>query len=121
MGSLSTLSVADGDIEITYDTQNTAEAIRAKRMIKDMLKRGYALLVEDEDGKYVRALDFNETKGRYIVADFAPETVEPEPSTEPMEKKLDEQTKKTVRSKARTKEIPMERANAVAVARTAGG
>ena len=42
MGSLSILNAGKGDIKISYSKDNAAEAIRAKRIIKDMLARGYA-------------------------------------------------------------------------------
>jgi hypothetical protein len=68
---LSILNVYEGDVEITFDKDNAAEAIRARRIISDMLKRGYALLIE-VDGAYQRAIDFDEKTGRYIIADFDP-------------------------------------------------
>jgi hypothetical protein len=77
-GCLEILNVQAGDMKITFDTGNIAETIRAKRIITDMLRRGYALVVEVErDGKraYERAQGFDEKTGEYIIADFAP--VEP--------------------------------------------
>lgn len=65
MGALEILNVSEGDMKISFDTNDCAEAIRAKRIIKDMLRRGYALLV---DGQRIK--DFDETKGEYIIADF---------------------------------------------------
>jgi hypothetical protein len=99
----------DGDIEITFDKNNTAEAIRAKRIIKDMIRRGYALLVKGDDGSYTRALDFNPEKGEYIIADLDTEGYE------------NEQTEAKTAGKRGRKSIPMEKADVVAVARTAGG
>ena len=40
-GTLEILNVGAGDVVITFDKTNPAEQIRAKRIIKDMLKRGY--------------------------------------------------------------------------------
>lgn len=65
MGALEILNVSEGDMKISFETSDCAEAIRAKRIIKDMLRRGYALLV---DGQRIK--DFDETKGEYIIADF---------------------------------------------------
>lgn len=76
MGSIAILNVGAGDVKVTFDKNNPAETIRARRIIKDMLRRGYALLVEVERGgekKFERALDFDESNDSYIVADFDPQ------------------------------------------------
>lgn len=72
-GSLSCLNVAGGDVKITFDTGNIGETIRAKRIITDMLRRGYALLVE-VDGAYQRAIESDEKRGEYVIADYDPST-----------------------------------------------
>lgn len=73
-GQVGILNVGAGDTKLTFDNQNPAETIRAARIVKDMLRRGYALLIEvdQSDGSkaYQRALDFDESKAEYIVADF---------------------------------------------------
>ncbi len=69
MGTLEILNVSEGDVKISFDTNDAPEAIRAKRIIQDMLRRGYALLVEVE-GKYQRIRSFDEAKGEYVIADF---------------------------------------------------
>jgi len=74
-GVLEILNVQGGDVKITFDKQNTAETIRARRIVTDMLRRGYALVVEvDRNGEraYERIQGFDEAKGEYIVADFDP-------------------------------------------------
>ena len=76
MGSVAILNVGAGDTKLTFDRDNPAESIRAARIVKDMLRRGYALLVEVErEGKkaFERALDFREDTCEYIIADFDPE------------------------------------------------
>ena len=51
-GSIAILNVGAGDTRLSFDKANPAEAIRAARIVKDMLRRGYALLVEVErDGQ----------------------------------------------------------------------
>lgn len=72
-GEVGILNVGAGDTKLTFDKSNPAECIRAARIVKDMLRRGYALLVDRGDGKYQRALDFDETQFEYIIADFDPE------------------------------------------------
>jgi len=139
MGKLNVLSVNDGDIEITFDNQNAAECIRAKRIINDMLRRGYALLVELPDGTYTRVRKFIEKHGKYIIADFAPveeseyyeqpredqekpkiEKIEP---ADPEAKYVGEKKRpgRPAGKKNKGTEVAMEKVNAVAVAPTAGG
>lgn len=126
MGSLSCLNVSGGDIAISFDTNDAAEAIRARRIIVDMLKRGYALMVKGDDGTYSRALEFDETKGEYIMADYDPSAETPDEAqagaasdeTEKVQAKATRATKKGGRGRRRR---PMETADCVAVARSAGG
>lgn len=131
-GTVGILNVGAGDIKISFDPANPAERIRAARIVKDMLRRGYALLVE-VDGKYQRAKDFDEECCCYIVADFDPlaacehDHQEAFHGTEKIEVKTDS-TKAVAapaapRKRGRTslKKLPAESTNAVAVARTAGG
>lgn len=69
MGTLEILNVSAGDVKISFDTQDAAEAIRARRIVQDMLRRGYCLLIE-VDGKIQRVKEFDEARGEYIIADF---------------------------------------------------
>jgi hypothetical protein len=80
-GTVGILNVGAGDITLSFDPANAIERIRSARIVRDMIRRGYALLVEVErDGvkSFERALDFDEAHCRYLIADFAPETVERE-------------------------------------------
>jgi hypothetical protein len=137
-GALSVLNVGAGDTKLTFDKNNPVERLRAARIVTDMIRRGYALLVEVDDGKggkaYQRAHAFREDTCEYIVADFDPLAAQPEDThaapqaTEPLSAPtpstgLDDgpplATRKRGRPRARA--IAAESANAVAVARTAGG
>jgi hypothetical protein len=72
-GVLEILNVQGGDVKITFDQQNVSDAIRARRIVTDMLRRGYALVVEIErngEKAYERIQGFDEARGEYIVADF---------------------------------------------------
>lgn len=77
-GDVSILNVGDGDTKLSFDPKNPAERIRAARIVADMLKRGYALLIEQDDGKggkeYIRAQSFDEKVCEYVIADFDPIT-----------------------------------------------
>lgn len=75
VGTINILNVGEGDIKLSWNSADASERIRMGRIIKDMLRRGYALLVEVErDGvtAWERAYDFNEAAGAYIIADFDP-------------------------------------------------
>jgi|SRR6185503_18127188 len=105
-GSLEILNVGAGDVKITFDKEDAAEAIRAKRIIKDMIRRGYALLVQDSDGKFQRAKAFDEATSEYVIADLGDDDDEEgEPGT----------------SKVREKRVKMHKARVTAVGRSAGG
>jgi hypothetical protein len=126
-GVLEILNVQGGDVKITFDKDNPQESIRAKRIVSDMLRRGYALVVEverDGDRKYERAQGFDEKTGEYIIADFDPVAAQeadteevagtPPSASEPMQATL----KKRGRT---TKRLPMETTKATGIGRSAGG
>ena len=72
-GEVAILNVGEGDTKLTFNSKDPAEVIRAGRIVKDMLRRGYALLVDLEgDGNLTRALDFDENTNEYIIADLDP-------------------------------------------------
>lgn len=86
MGQIGILNVGAGDTKLTFDKNNPAECIRSARIIKDMLRRGYALLIEVADNKgnksYTRVHEFREDTCEYIIAD-GPENTYNERNTEP--------------------------------------
>jgi len=138
-GTVSVLNVAGGDIELRFDKSNLAERIRAGRVVRDMLRRGYALLVEVErDGEkaFERALDFDETKGVYLIADYDPEaarqtgpTLKKETQDGASEGGADQAAEVGAAAEPQPgkrrgrprKELPAESTRAVAVSRSAGG
>src|SRR6266702_4041991 len=74
-GEVAVLNVGAGDVKLSFNNSDPAETIRAGRIVKDMLRRGFALLVEVERGgerRFERALDFDEGKSQYVIADFDP-------------------------------------------------
>src|SRR5262249_51373539 len=74
MGELGILSVGAGHNKLVFDPTDEAGMIRAARTVKDMLRRGYAMMVEVEgaDGKkaFRRVHDFEEGTFEYVIADF---------------------------------------------------
>lgn len=76
MGQIGILNVGAGDTKLVFDKNNPAECIRSGRIVRDMLRRGYALLIEVTDAKgekaYQRVTEFREDTCEYIIADFDP-------------------------------------------------
>lgn len=71
-GTVGVLNVGAGDTKLSFDPKNPAERIRAARIVRDMIRRGYALLIEVEPNQFQRAHDFDEERCEYIIADFDP-------------------------------------------------
>lgn len=134
-GEVGILNVGAGDTKLTFDNRNPAETIRAARIVKDMLRRGYALLIEvtqpDGSKAFQRALAFHEDTCEYVIADYDPSIVSPEPERPtdeeagqaqpgrpPEERAEAPETRKRGRP---SKTVPASTTRAVAVARTAGG
>lgn len=107
--ALSILNVGDGDTKITFDKDKPEERERACRIVADMLKLGYAIMVKDADGKWTRAVGFDPETAEYLV------------SAEPTdEAAVQKPTKKVKRGRA-AKRLPASTTRAVGVARSAGG
>jgi len=109
--SLAILNVGEGDTKLTFDKEKPVELERTRRIIVDMLKLGYAILVrvgESASGKpkYRRATGFDAKHDEYLVMDVPPEADE-----RPIPK----------RGRGRTRRIPAHSTTGVAVARSAGG
>jgi len=140
-GTVGILNVGAGDTKLSFDPSNPVERIRAARIVRDMLRRGYALLVEVErDGvkKFERALDFREDTCEYVIADFDPSASVAEPAPAPVLTKDQDHAQEpheaapaaetpaaeaaAPRKRGRpAKLVPAEKSRAVAVAPTAGG
>lgn len=133
-GAVGILNVGAGDTKLSFDPANPAERIRAARIVRDMLRRGYALLIEVEvNGQKTttRALDFHEDVCEYVIADFDPvaahDADQQEESTHGQQDQAqagdtqatDPGAKPKLKPGRRT--VKAESTRAVAVARTAGG
>ena len=62
-GSLSILNVGAGDLELRFNPHQPEEVQRAITMLSEMIRRGYAILIREADGSYVRATDIDGLKG----------------------------------------------------------
>jgi hypothetical protein len=128
------LNVGAGDTKIVFDKNNPADCIRAARIVKDMLRRGYALLVEvdqpDGTKAFQRVLEFREDSCEYVIADFDPLVAQ---QTDQEEARTDESSGEASaaaqpptgderpKRKLTKRGIPAAGARGVAVARSAGG
>lgn len=126
IGQVGILNVGAGDIKISFNSDDEAEKIRAGRVVKEMLRRGYALLVEVDHGKYQRAKDFDPDTNEYIIADYDP-TVEDESDeklqagTEAGQEATASKGRKNPKKKAKKKRVKASDTHGVAVSKTAGG
>lgn len=116
-GTVAILNVGEGDTTLTFDKKNPKERERAAKVVADMLKRGYALLVQVGTRKgepvYQRIHSFDPKRCEYIIAGAPDETIDiGQPLAAPYLKK---------RRKTKTTRIPAEKTSAVSLGRTAGG
>jgi len=120
--SLAILNVGEGDTKITFDPDKPDEAARARRVVSDLLKLGYAILVRvNEKAKgvkavYRRAVAFDPQLNEYLVRDAPGDTATGLDDGPPLadEKPAPKPRRGTMRR------IPAS-APGVAVARSAGG
>jgi hypothetical protein len=68
-GTLDVLNCCAGHMSFSFDNGDPLELERAKRVVTDMLKRGYALFIEDKDGKLAKVKKFDPKRAEYIIAD----------------------------------------------------
>lgn len=133
-GTMGILNVGAGDTKLVFDPANPAECIRAARIVKDMIRRGYALLIEVKDGEtktYRRVLDFDDKVFEYIIADFDPIVASQVDATEIFHEEGQEEARGPAKTgskapaakapRGRTKSVPASKTRGVAVARSAGG
>lgn len=119
---LHVLSVGRGHLTLNITEGNEAEIDLARKVITDMMARGYAIFVEDADGSAVyRVKEFNPAKMVYIID--APDDAPDDTITIPEDVTPADTPPKASRRgrKKATKEVPVSGARATAVGRTAGG
>ncbi len=139
---LDILNTGRGHTELHFDKDDVIEVERAKRIIEDMLDRGYLLFVEGDDGKASRVLAFCSSTGRYIIGDrgmhsnaeplpedWKPNTMQPLPPaeesaagekpSEPAKRRRGRPPKADAGKQLGA--VPMNKTRATAVGRSAGG
>lgn len=130
-GSVGILNVGAGDTKLVFDTSNPDEMAKSAAIVADMIRCGFVLLIEvgrdDKGPTYRRAHSFDAETAEYIIAGPPPPELAAAPAT-PLPKTPEVfSAKSTVpprrqgrKASAQTR-VPAASANAVAVARTAGG
>ncbi len=113
-GRLSVLNVGAGDIEIKFNPHQPEEVTRAVKMLTEMQQRGYAILVRQDDGSYVRAVSIDAARGLYIISG------EPAPEAAGLEDVEDGPPLKRPRGRPRRTQ-PIATSEAVSLGRSAGG
>jgi hypothetical protein len=110
---LSILNVGEGDTKLSFDPDKPVERERASRIVTDMLKRGYAILIQvgEKDGEplYQRAKGFDPKTCEYLIAGLS----------EQEEQEIDQQL--SGKKKRGRKRVDAAHAPAIAVARSARG
>jgi hypothetical protein len=117
---LRVLNVGEGDRKFKFDPDSAEERERAKILITEMLRLGYAIFVPDgeRDGQplYSRVTGFDPRLNEYIILDAQNQEKKPDQA-----KENDVPLSATKRTTARQYRVPAETAPAVGVARSAGG
>lgn len=121
-GMLEVLSVGKGDLKIEVGNSNKDRA-DAQRLIEEMLRKGYTLFVETDDGP-LKVTKFDPDRMVYLVADTP--GVVPEPAEEADAEPASAQPAAGVKAapgkrgrKPRT--VPVAGSKTTAIGRTAGG
>lgn len=111
---LDVLNCAAGHLMFRFDKTKTEEVEKAKKVIKDMLSRGY-MLFAIVDGQHTRIRKFDAEREEYILEE--PETIpEPEPSlgTNP-------RAPRARKTNLRERRIRLHETRATGIGPTAGG
>jgi len=118
IGCCGILNVGDGDTKLSFDPANPAEKERAAKIVADMLKRGFAIMVQvgEKDGKplFQRAEAFDEATCEYLIVGLPEDMLENGQPPKPL--KL-----RGRKGRHRTYTAPAGNVRSVAVARSAGG
>lgn len=106
-GMLEILSVGKGDIKLTIDSSDPDDVADAKKVIEEMLAKGYGIFVETDDG-LSRVKRFNPKRMTYVISEIVEQTDEIAGAPAP-------------KKKTREKHVPVAGSRAKAIGRTSGG
>ena len=103
-GMLEVLSVGKGDINLSIDPSKPEDVDNARKMIEEMLRKGYGIFLEDSIGRLRRVKKFNPKRMEYVISEVV-EYAEEKPRGK----------------RTRDKAVPVAGSKAKAIGRTAGG
>lgn len=109
-GMLEVLSVGKGDIKISLDNKNPSDVENARKLIEEMLAKGYGIFVETDTG-LSRVKKFNPKRMTYVITEMVEQPVQAASAPE--------QAKPVKRTRER--QIPVAGSKAKAIGRMAGG
>lgn len=117
LGELGILNVGSGDTKLTFDKGKPEEVAHASRVVTEMLRAGFAIMVQvgEKDGRplYQRAESFDPDTNEYVVMG-TPDAIT---AANPAATLLPAARRRGRRQTA----IPATKTRAVSVARSAGG
>lgn len=122
-GCLEVLNVGAGHFTISFDKEDRGEVKRAREVITDMLRRGYAIFVE-VDGKQEIVRRFNTKKNVYIIGEPRQAGLDdgpPKTGSRAMCSRGCGQPPHRGRCRRSHRELPLATTRATAVGRSAGG
>lgn len=121
-GELAILNVSAGDTKLTFDPKKPEETKRACAVVTDMLRRGFAVMVEvgsnDRGPLYQRVKEFDAETAEYIIVGVPDDQQEP---THGKEQQASPAPRRRKGKASTTVRLPASRTKAVAVAPTSGG
>lgn len=133
-GTASILNVGDGDTTLSFDPRNPEECERAAKIVTEMLRLGFAIMVEEPPGSktYRRVTAFDESKFQYIIGEVSGEpnelTQDARPDAAghaadepPTEASAGTAAPKAARGRPKGKRLNASTTRTVAIGRTAGG
>lgn len=122
-GEVGILNVGAGDTKLSFDPANPKERERAARIVTDMIRRGFTILiqvgVQDGEPLYQRAKGFKEDTCEYLIAGDPGEL--DDGKTGEAEPRKAGGSRKGSRNGPYQKRVAASGTRAVAVGRTAGG
>jgi hypothetical protein len=101
-GVLEVLNAGLGDVKVTFEGKSPYEIANDILMIRDMMKQGYAIMVQLEDGSYKRVRSVNEKHQTYVI-------------------RTEKSEKAERKSKKAPTQVPVATTRATSVGRSAGG
>lgn len=117
-GEVSVLNVRAGDLRFSFSSDDPIEVERARRVVEDMLRRGYALFIA-VDGQLRKVQRFDPSTDTYIIANGPLYAGDREAAEAPTAETPAEP--KPRRGRPPTRSVPARSTRATGVAPTAGG